>query len=485
MFINKIELYNWKNYKGNHSFSFNKINLIKGKNGLGKSNLIYKAPLFNLFAETFDNKLLEISTFNTNECYVKMNIQIKNDIYEITRNIPSNLSIVENNKLIEIKSNLNSDKQKYLENIIGTRQDFLQFRIIDAYNIEGNILEKSDKFIKKIIFSNTEEKINNTRLELLNLKNNYENKNIKNNINNHYPSEKRLEILYDNIQNIIENSDLLERNNKNIYIVINEYNLKIGEYKERQKQLNNYIKKIKDYNECPTCNQEITNKLKDNLIDNKQKELDKINEKLIWLENQYSKENKNLLINRDKINILNNKKYKLKELILKLELSLKNEKYTDYSDKILLIKESIKKFDEISSLYIKTKLEELEPIINYILDCIKFKIKFNIGLKGELEIFIINDKNIKIKYNQLSTGQRFLLQIAFKLALLLNNGKNGIIIIDEGASALDNENLLYMLKIFDELPFQLFMVLHKDIPENNIDINIINLDNYERNQKNY
>jgi hypothetical protein len=49
------------------------------------------------------------------------------------------------------------------------------------------------------------------------------------------------------------------------------------------------------------------------------------------------------------------------------------------------------------------------------------------------------------------------------------------VVADEGMGALDSQNLLHILHIFENLPFQLFFVLHnfEEPPEN---IKIIDLD---------
>jgi len=93
--------------------------------------------------------------------------------------------------------------------------------------------------------------------------------------------------------------------------------------------------------------------------------------------------------------------------------------------------------------------------------------------KGKFTIALQKD-DIPYKYKDLSTGQKLILQIGFKLALLIEQNKTGIIIADEGLSSLDEGNLLHVVDIFENLPFQLFMVLHHcpELPES---IKIIDL----------
>ena len=97
------------------------------------------------------------------------------------------------------------------------------------------------------------------------------------------------------------------------------------------------------------------------------------------------------------------------------------------------------------------------------------KVKFDIGLTKD---------NKKFKIKDLSTGQALMLQIAFKLALLLNKGEEGLVLADEGMSALDGDNLLHVINMFSEMPFQLVFVLHNvnDLPAF---VNVIDLDQGE------
>ena len=88
---------------------------------------------------------------------------------------------------------------------------------------------------------------------------------------------------------------------------------------------------------------------------------------------------------------------------------------------------------------------------------------FKINDKGKFSI-TLQKESIEYDYKDLSTGQKLILQIAFKLALLLNKGETGLIIADEGLSSLANENLIYMLDMFDNYPFQLIYITH--IPHN-------------------
>jgi energy-coupling factor transporter ATP-binding protein EcfA2 len=74
---------------------------------------------------------------------------------------------------------------------------------------------------------------------------------------------------------------------------------------------------------------------------------------------------------------------------------------------------------------------------------------------------------VEIPYKLLSTGQKLVLSIAFKLAILLEKNETGLMIADEGFSSLDIENLNHIFDLFNGLPFQLICVLHRfeDVPD--------------------
>ena len=127
----------------------------------------------------------------------------------------------------------------------------------------------------------------------------------------------------------------------------------------------------------------------------------------------------------------------------------------------------------LSSYYLTNRIKILEPIINNILQKIKFKIDFFVDIVGQFNFNLIKN-NIKYTYKDLSTGEELLLQIAFKLALLMEQGLTGVLIADEGMSSLDSTNFDHILTIIRTLPFYLNFVIHN---ANNIpsDIKVIEL----------
>jgi DNA repair exonuclease SbcCD ATPase subunit len=121
----------------------------------------------------------------------------------------------------------------------------------------------------------------------------------------------------------------------------------------------------------------------------------------------------------------------------------------------------------MSSYYLVSTVQTLEPIINSVLAKINFSVKFDVDTKGKFNI-VLTKNDIQFKYKDLSCGERLILQIAFKIALLLQQNKTGILIADEGMSSLDSENLKHILTMFEDLPFQLVIILHhfNEFPDN-------------------
>jgi wobble nucleotide-excising tRNase len=156
----------------------------------------------------------------------------------------------------------------------------------------------------------------------------------------------------------------------------------------------------------------------------------------------------------------------LHELKMKLQsrIQLKDYKYTDKD--VLVAKTAIDELDHLSTYYLTESVKILEPIINDVLIKIGFKVNFVINDKDKFTISLQRE-GVEYKYKDLSCGEKTLLQIAFKLALLLEKGESGIVITDEGLGSLDVNNLLHVIGLFESLPFQLFLILHNapELPE--------------------
>jgi len=167
------------------------------------------------------------------------------------------------------------------------------------------------------------------------------------------------------------------------------------------------------------------------------------------------------------------RRMKLQELIIKLEGRLKQKEYIYTERDVIVVKKAIEELDKISSVYLVDTVHSLEPIINSVLAKIGFTVSFDVDIKGRFNI-LLTKEDIQYKYKDLSCGQGLILQIALKLALLLQRGLEGILVSDEGLSALENNNLEDIINLFKELPYQLIFVLHRANIEDS-EVNIIKL----------
>lgn len=459
MIIKKITLNNFKNFEGKHVFEFYKTNIIHGENGSGKSTLAVDSLLFALFGYS-DQALEKLPTkwLNSASCLVIVEI---ND-YIITREYPTKITIIKAGE--ELKFSNSREAQSYLNNVFGDVIQFKKFRMIDSS--KGiNILEEGQITLKKTLLSFNQDILNNIRERLLKKKRDREiwNKD-KAVIYNLYPSEKRLTLIRIKLEETRNNFYKIE---KEINDLIKEYN----EYINRQGQLENKKETIKwqkdqllQTTNCYTCKQLLQETTKNTLLSEKNEEIKLLNASLkenleILTETQEIIEQHKVIKEnlRDKIN-------KLIELIRKLEARIKQKDYKYTEKDILIMKKSIEELDNFYSYYITEWVKTLEPIINSIVNKIGFSIKFLYTEDFDIKLY---KNNQEYEYKDLSTGQKLILSLAFKLALLLEKNKTGIVIADEGFSSLDESNLKFVLDFFKDMPFQLFAIIHRlnNIPE--------------------
>ena len=457
MIIKEIKLNNFKNYKGKHKFAFSTLNLITGKNGSGKSTLGKDAITFVLYGST-EQTIAQLPTRGEKSASVYLKIEENNDVYEITRSIPTKIEILKNGKEVDLANNV--EKQQYLDDVFKNIDYFKKFRMID--NIEGiNILEQGKVALRKTLFSFNQDLFNSIRQKLLDKKREREiyNKD-KAVIYKHYPSEKRLEVLIESIKNIQDtindlNDISIEHNNEYSKLISKRSSILTN-----KNWWNTQKSKITNLDICPTCSQKVTQETKKKIIEEatlKLKELQKSFEPIEKTIQEQDESNRGmkLLIQKEY-----NRKGKVQNLVTKLESRLKQIDYKYTTKDVEIIKKAIDELDKFLSYYITEWVKILEPMINSIIDKIGFEVSFKLSEKGDLDIQILKDKQI-FNYKDLSSGQRLILSLSFQLALLLNYNETGLIIADEGFSSLDEKNLKLVWDLIRGLPFQMICVLHR------------------------
>ncbi len=478
MYLKKITVKNYQQFKGKQEFYFDSINLVKGCNGAGKSNLI-GTIMFALFGYTRKYKLSEMRTIGIKEkeCWVEIKIENNGINYLIRREIPTKIIIKQNGMDIDPQNKMTlDDKQEFIRKLFHTIDWFKQFRLVDAYSgDETNFLEKSDITIKKILFAGHEDRLNRVRERLLQIKLEREKfSRDDTTLYTHFPSIKRLKVLKKGIEDI---EDRLESIDEAIEQFEDEHRNYLSKKSEKE-GTKNYLDKLKQkltsYSQCPVCQRKIDKSLKEKLIAEKQEQIQNLILEIIDLKEKVDKYSKRITQQENKRDELYDNREKLNELVIKLESRIHTKDYRYTKKDILIAKKAINEINRISSYYLRQSIKVLEPIINQVLEPINHTLSFEIDEKERFKIVLSDEKGKKWKYYQMSCGQKLLLQIAFKLALLMDRGEEGLLVADEGMGSLDSNNLYHIIEVIRNFPFQLILVLHR-APDFD-SINVINLD---------
>jgi energy-coupling factor transporter ATP-binding protein EcfA2 len=465
MIIRRIKLENFKNFI-EKEVRLEKTVFIRGKNGSGKSTLALESILFALYGYTAKEALKDLPTRNVaNSCLVEVEIEHQNSTFVIIRKYPTKLEVIRDNKEVPFVNAI--EAQEYINKTFGDRTHFMKFRIVDAYTKETNFLEEGQTTLKKILFSVSEDLINKMRDKLQVIKRDREQYNKdKAIVYKCYPSMKRLNVICEAIKKLELQKIEVQTDLRELDTELRNLERSIGQAEETKKTGNVQKTKLTEKKTCYVCGQTISESNQKQLLMETDNKI--INATKLLEEKTQDKQITQEIVqgNRQVLETIEPQFVWLNELKMKLQARLKLLEYK-YTDKdVLVAKTAIEELDHLSTYYLTESVKILEPIINDVLVKIGFKVQFLINDKDKFSI-VLQREGIEYKYKDLSTGQKLILQIAFKLALLLEKGESGIVIADEGMSSLDKENLLHILNIFDNLPFQLFFVIHNvdEVPD--------------------
>ena len=463
MILTRVNLKGFKNFKDEITYKFDKINLIKGENGTGKSTLAVDSLLFAIFGYSSQTlEKLATRSLKNKEYRVRIEVTDRNKKITIDRYFPTALKLSEDG--IELKLT-NKESQDYLNKLFNNLDWFRKFRMVDSK--EGiNILEEGKTSIKKTLLSLQEEIFNNKRQKLLDKKRERETYNKDKCIWKHYPSEKRLKVLKDSIDKLTVKDWDFNKDINNQNKIINSISFQIGKVEGQKDFYLSKLNKLSTINVCPTCTQKVTVELKENIRNNFQTDLETWNKETLPLKSNLTLE-RQVLAEIEKVKKINNSKLtKMRGLKDKLETAIKQKDFKYTKRDVLIIDKCIKELDNFYGRFITDWVKTLEPIINSVLDKIGFKITF----KDDFDIVLHKDGE-EYTYKDLSMGQRLVLSIAMKLAILIERNEKGLLIADEGLSSLDETNLSYIIKLFNDLPFQLVAIIHRfETEEENINI---------------
>lgn len=483
MFLQSLKILNIRTFK-DADVNFGKINFITGKNldtndgnGVGKSALIQSILLLIGGSKLSDLNLSKFIRNNEKEAILEGSIETSSgDLLEIKRVLKSkgsgSLTVKINNQDLNLTTS--SQYQDVIFENIGFSDDFKKFRIID--NSSGiNILDFSSGQLRKTLMNLCQDKFDNIRKKLLEKKNEFEKYSMAHIIVKHAPSIKRLKIIEGAIY-LIGTTELTNINKE-----LNEYQKEkndlsrnAGYYKQERDSSKQAYQKLQNMNQCYACYQNVPEQHKQKHFERFNKVIKESQEKLTEVLSKIEIYNDLILTKSKKQSEICRKKEKLSQLKYQLETRLKQSNYKYTLKDIELAKSAIEEIDNFANYYIVEWVNTIEPIVNTYLEVLNMKFSFNINEKGNLNPKIKRDDD-ELDYEQLSQGEKIFVSFIFKIALLLENNNSGLIIADEGLSALSTENLNRIITLASNLPIQLIAVTH------NVDVdmsktNVINIE---------
>jgi len=485
MIIKKLKLTNFLSFKFAEISEFIDSGIIgiissdsESSNGVGKSNLL-NSILYGITGN-LDLSLDRIFHHNTSVSEINLLLYDKetNNSLDISRirdkNNPlrNNIKIKENNIELSLKSN------KDIQTLINTKLKtsytlFKQFNLSNSFMLLNN--NDKIKYIENLYtdvqwdkyYVSCLNKLRDLNYEYSNLEGKIsilKNDNLKNIYNNKL---KIIETLQKEITEILEIITKLTEQKESLSLDYNEY-LKNKESISLLKKEISKTEELLDKSKCPVCYNDINKDVILNIISEKKRLYEELNNKIDLLGDNYNKyieiENK---LNEAEVN----KKIKLKELdnFIKENSELKellNNQANNLNillEKISKVKIDIEHFNFLKEFVIKdgslfriTFLEDylgvITSLVSSFLEQLSFPLKCMFYLNEDKEIEVKFDS--PISYYQLSSGQKKIFDICVNLAfytLYKNINKNiiDVLIFDEFLNFLDTKNEESLLILFD------------------------------------
>jgi hypothetical protein len=333
----------------------------------------------------------------------------------------------------EIQFNTNTIGQTYLEEIIGTLDFFRSYRCVDNRN-GLNLLDMGIVTLRKSMMSFIENLFTDIRTRLLAQKVERERYSIDKKLYKHFLSEKRLIILNVALDIIKKEYLKFEQDKDTQQGIINKIKSEISSREKIIYYKQQEMKKV-DEGICPVLKtkcERIAPKNKPNTM-GLNTDIGDLQKEIYNYKKQLESEQESIEYYNDTLSVLRNKENKAREKLLKLKgaFQFKDYKYTKYD--ILIYDEAIKVLDTFAGEYIKEWLGSLSIILNNLLNKLNIRVEFT----ADKDFIKVYDNEQILKYDQLSTGQRCFLNVIFKLAILLQQNKTGVILLDDGLNNLD------------------------------------------------
>lgn len=262
MNITKIELTNFRNYKKNIFDNFSNLNIIIGKNGIGKTSILEAIYLGSL-AKSFKTSS-ELSIIKENQSFFRIKIYYldykpkKNlEIYLDKNGKKTKINDTPQTKLSDFISQyriilLSPDELKLIKSSPNTRRNYLNIQISQLHkeyiyylNNYNNLIKNKNDFLKKLMLNSNldqryldilDEKIVDEGLKIYNYRKKYIeliNRNI-NDLFKNYIKNQKVEIVYDSDYEVNDKEKLLKELKKNrrkeINIGMTDYGIHRDDY---------------------------------------------------------------------------------------------------------------------------------------------------------------------------------------------------------------------------------------------------------------
>ena len=544
----------WKNFlsTGDYftevSLNNSPTTLIVGDNGAGKSTIL-DALTFSLFGKSFRkiNKPQLVNSVNSKDCVIEIDFKIGKTDYQIRRGIKPNIfEIYINGKMLDQDAKIR-DSQVYLEEtilklnyksftqIVILGMSFIPFMQLPAWSrrsviedlLDINIFSKMNTLLKERNSKIKEEltEINHS-LDLYKAKMDTQSKYIKDlqaiNKDMIAAKENSIEAYEEDVKTLVTESGVLGKNLDALTELENQtyegLSQKVSDIKSEDKVFRSKIKdlvsqaKFFEENEiCPTCDQDIDSKIKDNRLNDIKATAANIQEGMKELSNDNALTSKQLLkcqnsmkelvakqrhinSNNDKINLMQKEIEKIQKEISHLlqssgdiksakdELaSLRDGKDSITEKKLEYVEErtynevigEMLKDTGIKTKVIKQYLPVMNRLINQYLQVLDFFVAFH--LDESFNETIRSRHRDAFNYASFSEGekQRIDLSLLFtwrQIAKMKNSASTNLLVLDETFdSSLDHDGIDNLTKILNTLEdgTNVFIISHKgDILEN-------------------
>jgi DNA repair exonuclease SbcCD ATPase subunit len=466
MLLKSIKLNNFQLFKST-SVEFNKINIISGENrdnpnmsgnGSGKSTLCLTAILFGLYGYCSEGIVIkDLIRFGEKEVSVEIQLEKDNEQFRIIRKIPAQLQVFLNDK--EIQANTATIKQQFINEQFGDVNFFRQYRCCDLKN-GINVLDLGIVSLRKTLMGFIEGIFTEIRTRLLAQKVERERYSVDKKLYKHYLSTKRLDILNASMDEIKNDYLRFEKDKNTQQGIIGQIKSEISSREKIIYYKQQEMKKV-DEGICPVLKTKCERIAPTNKSPNLDitKEITILKEEINNYKKQLESELESIEYYDDTLSMLRGKEQKAREKLLRLKNAFQFKDYKYTKADIVIYDEAVKVLDTFAGEYIREWLSSLSIILNNLLNKLNIVVEFT----ADKDFLKVYDNGQILKYDQLSTGQKCFLSVVFKLAILMQQNKTGIILMDDGLNNLDSINLTNLISICSTLPFQIIAVYQSKV----------------------